>query len=168
MKPEVGCGACHDGHIPAPNGNQLAQVNSTVAVANTVTTSTGSVVVTATTPASGRSVSYLNHKPYKINDAGAQDFDNGIWTRGSTIARPTFTLGKGSAAMSSGAGKVADILTAEDGGLVGKVKPGQTVLLTGKASATVNLPADAVNANAPVTVEATFDTAGFEVDQVAQ
>jgi hypothetical protein len=177
-KPEVGCSACHDAHIVAPTGKEPAVVNTTVAVTNTVTTSSGSVTVTATTPTAGRSVSYLNHKPYKVNETGAQDADNGVWTRGSTIARPTFALAKGGAVISSQPGKVGNLLIALNGGLLGKVKPGQTILLTGgKATATVNMPASdsadpllpppvASVAGKPVTVEATFDMAGFEVEEV--
>jgi hypothetical protein len=61
-KPEVSCGACHDAHIVAPDGLDPAIVTTTV-------------VVTVSSPLSvsavpGRKMSYLNHKPYKVNESG--------------------------------------------------------------------------------------------------
>ena len=82
--PQVSCGACHDSHIPAPNGKQLAAVNGPVQV-----TSLSGSTVTAVTPLQ-RTASYLNHKPYKLAENGSQDLINGIWTRGSAITRPNF------------------------------------------------------------------------------
>ena len=43
--PQVSCGACHDSHIVAPNGKQLATVNGTVKV-----TGLSGSTVTAVTP----------------------------------------------------------------------------------------------------------------------
>jgi hypothetical protein len=119
----------------------------------------GSTVVSAAPVP--RSVSYLNHKPYKIGANGAQDQNNGIWTRGSAIARPTFSIVNGVGTVSVGGG--ANILTFPGGGFLGRVREFNTLFLSGTASGTVNLPADAINAGAPVTVKTTLDRAGFEV-----
>jgi hypothetical protein len=109
-------------------------------------------------------VPYLNHKPYKIAADGAQDQNNGVWTRGSAIARPTFSIVTGVGTLGVSGGN--NILTFAGGGFQGNVREFNTVFLSGTASATVNLPADAVNAGAPVTVSATLDKAGFEAVSV--
>jgi len=153
-KPTVSCGACHDAHIPAPDGIEPA-----IFTVSSVTVLSGSTVISsAPVP---RSTSYLNHKPYKIAADGAQDQNNGVWTRGSAIARPTFSIVQGVGTL--GVSGSNNILTFAGGGFQGNVKEFNTVLISGTASATANLPADAVNAGAPVTVKATLDRAGFEV-----
>lgn len=159
-KNEVGCGACHDSHIPAPNGRDPARVNTTVQV----TALSGSTVL-ATTPVEGRSVTYLNHKPYKVDDTGAQNLRQGVWTRGSAIAKPSTNVIKGVGTISSDTA-IANRLTFPLGGFAGKVKPFDTIFISGEAFVTVNLPSNAVNPGAPVTVKAIFDRAGFEVEEV--
>jgi len=158
--PQVSCGACHDAHIVAPNGNQLVTVSGTVKV-----TGLSGSTVTAVTSGQGRKVSYLNHKPYKLAENGAQDTINGIWTRGSAIARPSTSLVGGVGTLSV-ATDSSNLLTFAGGGFQGNVDAFNTLFISGTASATVNLPADAVNAGAPVTVKATFDKNGFQVVQV--
>jgi hypothetical protein len=157
--PQVSCGACHDAHIPGPDGKHLAAVNGPVQV-----TSLSGNTVTGVTPFQ-QTASYLNHKPYKIAENWAQDTINGIWTRGSAIARPNFTIAKGVGTLSV-ASDGSNLLTFAGGGFWGNVNAFNTLFLSGTASATANLPADAVDAGAPVTVKATFDRAGFEVVQV--
>ncbi len=157
---QVSCGACHDAHIVAPNGKQLKTVDGTVQVAGL----SGSTV-TAVTPGQGRKVSYLNHKPYKLAENGAQDTINGIWTRGSAIARPSTSLVSGVGTLSV-ATDGSNLLTFAGGGFQGNVNAFNTLFISGTASATANLPADAINAGAPVTVKATFDKNGFQVVQV--
>lgn len=153
--PEVSCGACHDSHIPAPNGNQLASVNGIVRVSGISGTT-----VTAVTPVEGRTASYRNLKPYKINSEGAWD-QNGTWVRGSAIASPSLPIIKGTGVLNGS----SDRLTSAAGGFSGKVHPHDTLFIFGSASRTVNLPADAINPGAPVTVQATL-LAGFPVDEV--
>jgi hypothetical protein len=155
---QVSCGACHDSHIVAPNGKQLASVGVVK-----VTGLSGSTV-TAVAPVESRKVSYLNHKPYKINESGAWD-ENGIWTRGSAIARPSQAIVEGTGTLSTSDG--SNLLTFAGGGFEGRVKPFDTLFLLGQASATANLPADALNPGQPVTVQATFASgAGFEVEEI--
>lgn len=156
--PEVSCGACHDAHIVAPNGNQPAVVNNTVKV-----TGISGSTVTAVTPVQGNSVYYLNHKPHKINASGAQD-ENGAWTRGSAISRPSLPIVKGVGSLSSSSSSYK--LTFAGGGFKGNVEELDTAFLSGEASATANLPSDAIDAGKPVTVKVTFDKAGFEVEHV--
>lgn len=153
--PEVSCGACHDSHIPAPSGNQLAMVGGIVKVSGL----SGSTV-TAVTPVDGRTVSYRNLKPYKINENGAWD-KNGIWMRGSAITAPNLPIIKGMGVLNSS----SDQLTFSGGGFSGRVQPHDTLFILGSASKTVNLPSDSINAGAPVTVQATL-LAGFPVKKV--
>ncbi len=156
-KPTVSCGACHDGHIPAPDGNEPFVVNGPVQV-----TGLSGSTVTAVTPAPG-SASYLNHKPYKLAASGAQDTINGEWTRGSAAARPNISLVNGMGTLSVGSDG-SNLLTFPGGGFQGNVNAFNTVFISGgPASGTANLPADAVNAGAPVTVQATFNRNGFQV-----
>jgi hypothetical protein len=147
--PQVSCGACHDAHIPGPNGKQPAAVNGPVQV-----TSLSGTTVTGVTPVQ-RTASYLNHKPYKLVENGSQDTINGIWTRGSAIVRPSLTIVKGVGTL--GTSGTSNLLTFAGGGFQGNVRELNTVLISGAASATANLPADAVNAGALVTVKATLD-----------
>jgi hypothetical protein len=154
-KPTVSCGACHDAHIPSPDGNEPAVVDGPVQV-----TGMSGSTITAVTSAPG-SEFYLNHKPYKLAANGAQDTINGVWTRGSAIARPNISIVKGVGTLSVSNG--SNILTFPGGGFQGNVQPFNTLLISGVASASVNLPADAINAGAPVTVQATFDRNGFQV-----
>ena len=158
-KPTVSCGACHDSHIPSPSGDQAAVVNGTVQV-EALSGST----ITAVTPVEGREVFYINYKPYKIAKNGAQDAINGVWTRGSDIARPSISLASGVGLLSVSNG--ANILTFAGGGFQRAVKSSNTLFISSTATATVNLPSDAVNAGEPVTVKATFDRNGFEVVEV--
>ncbi len=174
--PQVGCPACHQAHGPGPAGDQLAVVDSTVQV-----TGASSTTVTAVTPVTGppvppeiypRSVNYPNHRPFKADDTGAQNFAGGTWTRGSAIARPSTIIlsGKGTI-RDSAAGKVSDLLTITgiDSGSLANVKQGHTLFLTSPAgtfSGTATLPADAINAGAGVTVAANLDNAGFHVEHV--
>ena len=162
LKPEVSCGACHDSHIVGPSGNQPAIVDTTVKV----TGITGSNV-TAVTPVEGREIFYVNNKPYKINDEGAQDTVSGVWTRGSAFNRPQPVIVQGTGIVSNSSSGVADVFRYTAGGFLGAVQPGDTLLISGKASATVNLPADALNAGGQVTAEATLDKAGFLIHTVA-
>ena len=159
--PQVSCGACHDSHIVGPNGNQPAIVSSTVKV-----TGISGSNVTAVTPVEGRKIFYVNNKPYKINDDGAQDTKNGIWTRGSAFNRPQPVIIQGIGTVGNSSNGVADTFKFTTGGFLGNVRSGDTLFISGKASATVPLPADALNAGAPVTVEATFDKAGFFVGTI--
>ena len=150
--PQVSCGACHDSHIVGPSGNQPAIVDTTVKV----TGITGSNV-TAVTPVEGRKIFYVNNKPYKIDNNGAQDTVNGVWTRGSAFNRPQPVIVQGTGIVSNSSNGVADVFKYTTGGFLFAVRSGDTLFISGKASATVNLPADALNAGAPVTVEATLD-----------
>jgi hypothetical protein len=154
-KPTVSCGACHDAHIPAPDGNEPLAVNGPVRV-----TALSGTTVTAVTPAPS-SESYLNHKPHKIGVSGAQDV-NGVWTRGSAVARPNISIVNGIGTLSVGSDG-SNLLAFAGGGFQGNVNPFNTLFLSGTASGTVNLPADAVNAGAPVIVQAIFDKNGFQV-----
>jgi hypothetical protein len=171
--PQVRCGACHNAHIPGPNGNQLLTVDTTVNVTLAGTT------VTAVTPVTDpRNVSYRNLKPYRINDTGAQDFGpNGIWTRGSLVSRPNIVIVSGVGALSeSNPGSGSDRLFYAGGGFLGNVHHGDTIFISAQASATATLPGDAVDAGASVTVRATLGSqaglpeerkaAGFEVENV--
>jgi hypothetical protein len=154
--PQVSCGACHNSHIVGPNGRNPAIVNSTVKV----TGITGSNV-TAVTPVDGRNIFYVNNKPYKVKEDGSQDTVNGIWTRGSAFNRPQPVIFQGTGTISNSNNGVADIFNYTTGGFLYGVQPGYTLFISGKASATVKLPADALNPGAPVTAEATLDQAGF-------
>jgi hypothetical protein len=160
-KPQVSCGACHDSHIVGPNGNQPAIVSSTVKV-----TGISGSNVTAVTPVEGRKIFYVNNKPYKISNDGAQDIVNGVWTRGSAFNRPQPIVIQGIGTVGNSSNGVADTFKYTTGGFVGNVRSGDTLFISGKASATVPLPANALNAGAPVTVEATLDNAGFFVGTV--
>ena len=159
-KHQVSCGACHDAHIPQPSSNQLLTVNTTVKVSRLSGTA-----VTAVTPVDGRKVSYRNFKPYKIAANGAQDPLDGVWTRGSAVTRPNQTILRGVGTLTNHEG-ISDRLKFSGGGFLDKVRPRQTVFISGQASATVKLPADAVNAGSEVTVQATLDRAGFRVESV--
>jgi len=167
-KPEVSCGACHDAHIVAPSGIDPAIVTSTVAI--TVLTGTSTIVSVAAVP--GRSVSYINNKPYKLADSGAQDTINGTWTRGSATNRPLTTLIKGTCRVVSIDGNCSlitldcDPCAGGGGFLKNQVKPGDAIFISGVASTTVNLPADAKLAGKPITLQATLDRDGFQVIQV--
>jgi hypothetical protein len=158
--PEVGCAACHQAHMPAPAGNALAQVSSTVEVRRLSGTT-----VLEVAPADGRSVLYANHRPYKVDDTGAQSLASGTWSRGSAIARPSRSMVEGTGSLGS-EHAVSDKLTFASGGFLGKVRQGDTLLLSGQATGSATLPGDAVNAGATVEVQATFDNAGFEVEEV--
>jgi hypothetical protein len=160
--PQVSCGACHDSHIVGPSGNQPAIVNTTVKV-----TGIAGSNVTAVTPVEGREIFYVNNKPYKINNDGAQERVNGVWTRGSAFNNPQPVIVQGTGIVSNSSDGVADRFTFSTGGFLGKVRPGDTLLISGKASTTVKLPSDAANAGAPVTVEATLDNTGFLVNNTA-
>ncbi len=171
MKPEVSCGACHDSHIPAPSGINPAIVTSTVVI--TAVTGSGTGTATSVEAAAGRKMSYLNHKPYKLGDSGAQDTSNGIWTRGSAINRPQTALIKGACAVTTGSEGTCNVITlncdpclAQGGFLKNGVKEGDTIFISGVASATVNLPADAKLAGKPITLQATLDMDGHQVIQV--
>jgi hypothetical protein len=155
-KPTVSCGACHDAHIPSPNGFQPAVADGAVQV----TAASGSTV-TGVTPVEGREDFYLNHKPYKLAENGAQDTINGTWTRGSAIARPQTSVVNGVGTLSDGGTR----LTFSGGGFSGKVHPLFTLFILDPASSTVNLPGDAIDFGQPVTVQATI-MAGFEVEEV--
>jgi hypothetical protein len=158
-KPEVRCGSCHDSHIPAPSGTQLIEVSSTVQVSGL----SGSTV-TGVTPGAGREVAYRNLKPYKVNETGAQDFANGIWTRGSLASRPNIKIiGSPGTISDDGVGGTSNKLTYAGGGFLANVRPDDVVLISGQASGSANLPAEALNPGAQVTVQATLDMAGFEV-----
>ena len=157
-KPTVSCGACHDAHIPGPDNNEPAVIDGVVSV----TGLSGSTVVSAAPVPS--STFYLNHKPYKLGPNQAQDNNNGVWTRGSAIARPTFSIVKGVGTLGVSGGN--NILTFAGGGFQGNVEEFNTLFISGTASGTATLPADAVNAGAPVTVQATFDRNGFQVVSV--
>lgn len=165
-KPQVTCGACHDAHIVAPDGLEPATVTNTVVV-----TAVSGVTPVSVAPIPGRSVNYLNHKPYKLNDAGAQNVINGVWTRGSAINRPRTTLIKGTCAVVSTGGTCSQITftcqsCAGVGFLNNQVQVGDTIFISGVTSTTVPLPSDALDAGKSVTVQATLDAAGFEVLQI--
>ncbi|OGP93170.1 MAG: hypothetical protein A2156_08435 [Deltaproteobacteria bacterium RBG_16_48_10] len=164
-KPEVSCGACHDAHIVAPDGLDPAIVTNTV-------------VVTVSSPLSvsavpGRKMNYLNHKPYKVNGAGAQDVNNGMWTRGSAINRPQTVLIKGNCAVATSGDGTCDLITLTcdlcpgvGGFLKSQVKEGDTLFISGVSSVTVPLPADAKLAGKLITLQAALDKEAFEVVQV--
>jgi hypothetical protein len=158
--PQVSCGACHNSHIVGPSGNQPAIVNTTVRV-----TGVSGSTVTAVTPVEGRSVFYVNNKPYKIDENGAQDTLKGVWTRGSAFNRPQPIIVEGIGTVGNSSSGVADTFVFTTGGL-SAVRPGDTLFISGMASATVNLPADALNPGAQITVEATLEEAGFLIDHV--
>lgn len=160
-KPQVSCGACHDSHIAGPSGKHPAKVDTTVKV-----TGLAGSTVTAVSTVEGRSVFYVENKPYKIGDNGAQDTINGVWTRGSAFNRPSPIVVQGKGIIGNSSTGVADKFTFISGKFLGSVQSGDTLLISGKASATVNLYADAVNAGAPVTAEATLDRAGFLIEHV--
>ena len=134
-KPQVGCPACHDAHIPAPSGNDIPVVGSTVQVTSIFTSSSGSITPLAVTPADGRAMAYLNLKPYKQDDTGAQN-NNGTWTRGSSFTRPNSIIIQGT-------GTIGDIV--DDGGgtakqftftgIGTKVKVHDTLFISGVAKA---------------------------------
>lgn len=155
QKPTVSCGACHDGHIPAPDGNEPLSFNVFSVTALSGTT----VVSVAPIPSSAF---YLNHKPYKLAANEAQDTIDGKWTRGSAAARPNISIVKGTGMLSVGSDG-SNLLTFAGWGFQGKVNPFNTVFLSGTASGTATLLSDALNAGAPVTVQATFDRYGIEV-----
>jgi len=155
-RPTVSCGACHDAHIPEPDGNEPAVIDGTVSV----TGLSGTTVISAA-PVPGRTAFYLNHKPYKLAANEAQDTLNGVWTRGSAIARPKLIVASGVGTLNA----TSDSLTFSGGGFSGKVQPFFTLFILDPTTATVNLPADAVDAGKPVTVQATV-LAGFEVEEV--
>jgi len=159
-QPEVSCGACHDAHIPKPSGNHLINVNTTIKVDRL-----SGLVISEFTPAEGRKVAYRNLKPYKIDEKGAQNPLDGIWTRGSSIARPYKIILSGEGILSNHLG-ISDRLSFFKGGFLNKVKPHQTIFISGQASTTVKLPSDAINAGSEVTVQATFDKVGFEIENV--
>jgi hypothetical protein len=158
--PQVSCGACHNSHIVGPSGNQPAIVDTTVRV-----TGVSGSTITAVEPVIGRSVFYVNNKPYKIDENGAQDTLKGVWTRGSAFNRPSPIIVQGIGTVGNSAQGVADTFLFTTGGLTA-VRPGDTLFISGKATATVNLPADALNPGAPITVEATLEEAGFFVENV--
>jgi hypothetical protein len=159
--PQVSCGACHNSHIVGPNGKQPAIVDSTVKV-----TGISGSNVTAVAPVEGREIFYVNNKPYKIKEGGSQDTLNGIWTRGSAFNRPQPIIFQGTGTVSSSSSGVADVFNYTTGGFLHGVQAGYTLFISGKASATVNLPADALNPRAPVIAEATLDRAGFLIHTV--
>ena len=164
-KPQVGCPACHDAHIPAPSGKDIPVVNSTVNVTKIFTSSSGSITPLAVTPAAGRAMPYLNLKPYKQDATGAQN-NSGSWTRGSSFTRPNSNSVQGT-------GTIGDI--ADDGGgtakrftftgIGTKVQPHYTLFISGVAEGTAALPADSVS-QGNVTVRATLDRAGFGVASI--
>jgi len=157
-KPQVSCGACHDSHIVGPSGTQPAIVNTSVVV-----TGLAGSTVTAVTPVEGRSIFYVNNKPYKIDANGAQDTLNGVWTRGSAFNRPSPIIVEGVGTVGNNAG-VADSFLFTTGGLTA-VRSGDTLFISGKASATVNLPADALSPG-PITVEVTLEEAGYLIENI--
>jgi hypothetical protein len=165
-KPTVGCGACHDSHIPAPDGLEPAIATNTVQVVSSARTPSGSIVITSAALVPGRPDFYLNLKPYKIRLTGnmAQDQNNGTWVRGSEIARPSIVLASGVGTL--GVSGENQTLTFAGGGFQGAINPLNTVFISGQATGTANLPADAINAGQPVTVQATINRGGFEVTQV--
>ena len=121
--------------------------------------------INAAPSVAGREVSYLNHKPYKIDETGAQS-KGGTWVRGSAIARPSRAYVSGTGTLSN-SGAIANRLTFPGGGFLEKSNPGDALLISGVASAKVNLPADAVDAGQPVTVQATLNmSGGFKVEEV--
>ena len=158
--PQVSCGACHNSHIVGPSGNQPATVNTTVRV-----TGLSGSILTAVAPIEGRNVFYVNNKPYKIDENGAQDTLKGTWTRGSAFNRPSPIIVQGIGTIGNSTDGVADTFVFTTGGL-SAVRPGDTLFISGKATATVNLPGDAQNPNAPITVEATLEEAGYFIDHV--
>jgi hypothetical protein len=158
--PQVSCGACHNSHIIGPGGNQPAVVDTTVKV-----TGLSGSVVTAVAPVQGRNVYYVNNKPYKINAEGAQDTLYGTWTRGSAFNQPQPIVIKGIGVIENTSDGIANRFKYMTGGFFAS-NPGETLFISGKATATVNLPSDAIHAGAPVTVEATLDRAGFLIGEV--
>jgi nitrate/TMAO reductase-like tetraheme cytochrome c subunit len=155
--PQVGCAACHQAHMPGPAGNQLAQVSTKVQV----TKLSGSTVLDATPVDSP--VSYPNHRPYKVDETGAQNFAGGTWTRGSAIARPSTAIvtGKGSVTIGSTSLSVTEMT-----GSLTDLKPGHpyTLFISGTATGSGTLPAAAINAGAQVTVQAALDKYGYEYE----
>ena len=92
------------------------------------------------------------------------------WTRGSAINRPQTVLTKGNGVVATSSDGTCDLftLTCNDcvaGFLKSQVKEGDTLFVSGVASATVPLPADA-KLRGTVTVQATLNKATFEVIQV--
>ena len=170
-KPEVTCGACHDAHIVAPDGLEPAIVTTTVVV----TAITGTSTVSSVAAVPGRQVEYLNHKPYRLNDKGAQEVNigkDGIWTRGSAINRPQTILIQGNVVVGTSSDGTCDLITLScvdvdcPGFITRQVKEGDALFISGVASTTVNLPADAKLAGKPITLQAILDKATFEVIQV--
>lgn len=159
-EPEVGCAACHQAHIPAPQGNDLAEVSSTVQVSRI----SGSTVLEVS-PVEGRAVLYTNHRPFKVDDTGAQNPVLGTWSRGSAVAKPSRSILEGTGSLEDEHG-ISDKFTFASGGFLAKVKPGDTLLLSGQATGSAVLPSEAVNPGATVQVQATFEGAGFEVEEV--
>jgi hypothetical protein len=169
LKPEVTCGACHDAHIIAPDGLHPAIVTTSVVV-NQIT---GSSTVVSVSKVPGRAMSYINNKPYPVNDSGAMDVNKGTWTRGSAINRPMTTLMKGGCAVaSSGDGTctlitlTCDLCPGVEGFLKNQVKEGDTISISGVASVTVPLPADAKLAGRLITLQATLDGGTYEIIRI--
>jgi hypothetical protein len=163
LAPQVGCAACHDAHIVAPSVN--ADVDNTVEVTDSVTSSSGSVTVLAVTPATGRSVSYREYRPFRLADNEAQNAKNGMWSRGSAFTRPNRTIVNGQATIDA---VDPTILTYTAGGFTTTniVHINDTVFISGTASTTAQLPSAAVNAGEDVTVTVTLTQAGFNVEEV--
>ena len=146
--------------------HRCAQWQATRTVNGTVqVTGLSGTTVTAVTPVQGRQVSYLNHKPYKSLIMGLRIRSMGSGHGGLPFTRPNDIIVKGVGTLSV-ATDGSNLLTFAGGGFQGNVNAFNTLFLSGTTSATVNLPADAVNAGAPVTVKATFDKNGFQVVQV--
>ena len=158
--PQVGCPACHTSHIPAPRGDQLAKVDSTVSVS-----SISGTTVLAVTPEAGREVAYKNLKPYKLDATGAKNFRKGRWDGGSLYARPNRTIISGNGTVSDGAG-ASTRFTFSVGGFLKRVMPHYTLFISGSAQATATLPAAAVNAGSPVALRADLDMAPFDIISV--
>jgi hypothetical protein len=133
-----------------------------------VTDVSGSTV-TGVTPAQSRTVSYRNLKPYKIGADGGQDFVNGMWARGSAVSRPNITIVGGTGTIADdGVGGISNRLIFAGGGFLANVKPEDTVLISGVATAQVLIPAtaDPAIAGQQVTVQTTLNMAGYEVEHV--
>jgi hypothetical protein len=161
--PGVSCAACHNAHYPGPDGNHLLPVNVLK-----VTDVSGSTV-TGVTPTQSRTVSYRNLKPYKVGADGGQDFANGTWGRGSLVSRPnTKIIGSPGMLADDGVGGISNRLIYAAGGFLANVKHEDTVLISGVATAQVQIPATADPAIAGqfVTVQTTLTKAGFEVERV--
>jgi hypothetical protein len=156
-QPEVGCPACHQAHVPGPDANHIPTVSTTVKVEKI----SGSTVLQVS-PSEGRPALYVNHRAYKVNSTGAQDFFSGKWTRGSSLARPLRAIVEGRGTLDS----TSQRLTFPQGGFSQGVKRGQTVVLSAQAVGSATLPSDAVNAGQTVQVRATLEGAGFEVEEV--